>query len=110
MKRRSSRLAFGLLCLAALFALAADATAQCNAAWAANTFYSVGAKVSDGARNYTCQQAHTSQVGWEPPNVAALWIDNGACSGGTATPTPTNPPTATPTGATATPTTPQSAT
>ena len=81
-----------------------QASAQCNAAWAPNVFYGVGAKVSYSSRNYTCQQAHTSQVGWEPPNVPALWTDNGACSGG-ATPTATARPTATPTGATATPTT-----
>ena len=23
---------------------------------------------------YRCLQAHTSQVGWEPPNVPALWV------------------------------------
>lgn len=23
---------------------------------------------------YRCQQSHTSQIGWEPPNVPALWI------------------------------------
>src|ERR1700722_2038412 len=40
---------------------------------------------------YKCLQAHTSQVGWEPPNVPALWQ---RVSG---TPTPTPTPTATPT-------------
>jgi chitinase len=102
-----------LIGFAALVALAvvlvpADASAQCNAAWAPNVSYSVGAKVSYSSRNYTCQQAHTSQVGWEPANVPALWVDNGSCTGGTppptATPTRTNTPTSTPTGATATPT------
>ena len=26
-----------------------------------------------GGHTYKCLQAHTSQVGWEPPNVPALW-------------------------------------
>lgn len=26
-----------------------------------------------GTTQYTCIQAHTTQVGWEPPNVPALW-------------------------------------
>src|SRR5262245_104171 len=117
MNRRLSQLGLCLLFVCTfVFLVPTDAAAQCNAAWVTNTFYGVGAKVSYNARNYTCQQAHTSQAGWEPPNVAALWVDNGACGG---TSTPTNPPatatatntaTATPTGATTTPTNPPSAT
>jgi chitinase len=42
-------------------------------AWQANHFYNVGDRVSYGGHNYQCIQAHTSQVGWEPPNVPALW-------------------------------------
>jgi chitinase len=42
-------------------------------AWVANHAYAVGDRVSYGGHNYQCLQAHTSQVGWEPPNVAALW-------------------------------------
>ena len=42
---------------------------------------------------YKCIQAHTSQVGWEPPNVPALWQP----VSGSPTPTPTPVPTATPT-------------
>jgi chitin-binding protein len=41
--------------------------------WAPNTFYSVGSTVTYGGASYRCLQAHTSQVGWEPPNVPALW-------------------------------------
>jgi hypothetical protein len=41
--------------------------------WAPNTFYSVGATVTYGGASYRCLQAHTSLVGWEPPNVPALW-------------------------------------
>jgi len=69
--------------------------------WAPNTAYAVGALVMYQSIEYKCIQAHTSQVGWEPPNVPALW---GKVSG-TPTPTPTPTPTATPTPTpTATPT------
>jgi chitin-binding protein len=40
----------------------------------ANHAYSIGDKVSYGGANYQCRQAHTSLVGWEPPNVPALWL------------------------------------
>lgn len=42
-------------------------------AWAPNTAYSVGDSASDDHLDYVCRQAHTSQVGWEPPNVPSLW-------------------------------------
>ncbi|MFD3163922.1 glycosyl hydrolase family 18 protein [Herpetosiphon sp. NSE202] len=42
-------------------------------AWQPNTAYAAGAKVSYAGKNYTCLQAHTSLVGWEPANVPALW-------------------------------------
>ncbi|HCT81237.1 MAG TPA: hypothetical protein DGG94_21760 [Micromonosporaceae bacterium] len=42
-------------------------------AWATNTAYATGDKVSYSGRNYRCIQSHTSQAGWEPPNVPALW-------------------------------------
>lgn len=41
--------------------------------WRAGVVYAVGAQVSYGNLNYRCQIAHTSQVGWEPPNAPALW-------------------------------------
>jgi chitinase len=59
--------------------------------WAPNTAYAVGALVMYQSVEYKCIQAHTSQVGWEPPNVPALW---GPVSG---SPSPTPTPTATPT-------------
>ena len=43
------------------------------AAWVANHAYAVGDLVTYGGSTYKCIQAHTSQVGWEPPNVPALW-------------------------------------
>ncbi|NJK43762.1 MAG: hypothetical protein HC933_05310, partial [Pleurocapsa sp. SU_196_0] len=42
--------------------------------WAPNTSYSLGAAVTYGGLAYTCRQAHTSLLGWEPPNVPALWL------------------------------------
>ena len=30
-------------------------------------------RVRCGGKLYRCEQAHTSQEGWEPPNVPALW-------------------------------------
>jgi chitinase len=42
-------------------------------AWVPNHAYTVGDRVSYAGRNYQCLQSHTSQVGWEPPNVPALW-------------------------------------
>ncbi|GFP77186.1 carbohydrate-binding protein [Clostridium fungisolvens] len=42
-------------------------------AWAPNTYYAVGALVTYNGVTYKCIQAHTSLVGWEPPNVPALW-------------------------------------
>jgi chitinase len=41
--------------------------------WAPNVSYTVGQQVTYGGHTYQCLQGHTSQVGWEPPNVPALW-------------------------------------
>jgi len=41
--------------------------------WAPNTSYQVGDLVTYGGSTYKTIQAHTSLVGWEPPNVASLW-------------------------------------
>lgn len=56
--------------------------------WAPNTYYAVGAIVTYNGIDYQCIQAHTSLVGWEPPNVPALWGPIGT----SATPTNTNTP------------------
>lgn len=63
--------------------------------WQPNTFYAVGAQVAFNGVQYSCIQAHTSLVGWEPPNVPALWQAGGINP--TPTPTPTPNPTPTPT-------------
>jgi hypothetical protein len=36
-----------------------------------------GDVVTHNGRRYRCWQTHTSQIGWEPPKVPALWIDLG---------------------------------
>ena len=41
--------------------------------WQAGTSYSAGDQVTYGGQTYQCLQAHTALVGWEPPNVPALW-------------------------------------
>ncbi|WP_157247735.1 carbohydrate-binding protein [Nonomuraea typhae] len=41
--------------------------------WAPGTAYTAGATVTYGGATYRCLQPHTSQAGWEPPNVPALW-------------------------------------
>jgi hypothetical protein len=45
--------------------------------WAAGVAYAVNDAVSYDGNRWTCTQAHTSQVGWEPPAVPALWRDDG---------------------------------
>jgi hypothetical protein len=46
-------------------------------AWQPNVNYSAGAIATYGTMpnniGYQCRQTHTSQTGWEPPNVPALW-------------------------------------
>ncbi|MBR4549409.1 MAG: hypothetical protein IKO83_05780 [Oscillospiraceae bacterium] len=44
-------------------------------AWKAETAYTVGERIRYGGKLYRCEQAHTSQAGWEPPNVPALWTE-----------------------------------
>ena len=41
--------------------------------WAAGVSYNVDDVVTYNAVDYTCIQAHTSQVGWEPDVTASLW-------------------------------------
>ena len=63
--------------------------------WAPNVSYAVGDTVTYNGTTYQTIQAHTSLVGWEPPNVPALW---GPVSGPSNTPSgPTNTATRTPT-------------
>ena len=43
--------------------------------WAADTEYTIGYKVQRNGKLWRCIQAHTSQAGWEPENVASLWTE-----------------------------------
>lgn len=42
--------------------------------WATGVAYTVGDKVTYSGITYTCRQSHTAIVGWQPPNVLALWL------------------------------------
>lgn len=44
-------------------------------AWEADTAYPVGIRVRYEDKLYRCEQAHTSQTGWEPPTTPALWTE-----------------------------------
>ncbi|GAA1617083.1 carbohydrate-binding protein [Catellatospora bangladeshensis] len=50
-----------------------SSSATGTTSWRAGAAYAVGAQVTYAGISYRCLQAHTSQVGWEPPNVPALW-------------------------------------
>ena len=41
--------------------------------WKAGIAYTAGYKAQHGGKLWRCRQAHTSQSGWEPENVPALW-------------------------------------
>ena len=43
--------------------------------WTIDRAYAVGDKVQRGGKLWRCIQAHTSQAGWEPENVASLWTE-----------------------------------
>lgn len=42
--------------------------------WAIGVAYSVDDEVKYQGTTYRCRQAHTSQAGWTPPVVPALWL------------------------------------
>jgi chitinase len=50
-----------------------SAFAQNTPAWAPQTHYSVGSLVTYSGVTYSCLQAHTSEIGWEPAVTLALW-------------------------------------
>ena len=41
--------------------------------WVVGVKYAIATKVSYAKAEYAALQAHTSQIGWEPPKVPALW-------------------------------------
>lgn len=42
--------------------------------WQVDAEYAVGDRRQYNELLYRCVQGHTSQPGWEPPNVPALWV------------------------------------
>ena len=42
--------------------------------WLPNVVYELNERRQYNNLLYKCVQAHTSQIGWEPPNVPALWV------------------------------------
>ena len=42
--------------------------------WEPNIEYNIDDRRQYDSLLYRCVQAHTSQEGWEPPNVPALWV------------------------------------
>ncbi|MDC0708662.1 glycosyl hydrolase family 18 protein [Stigmatella sp. ncwal1] len=77
--RRSGQSIVSWMALAALLwtlvptlALAAN-----RGAWAPSVAYAAGDNVTYSGKAYDCRQSHTSLVGWEPPNVPALWLETG---------------------------------
>src|SRR5205823_14053681 len=97
MKRASLMIVLSLAMIAAFCLAPVAASAQTIPNWAPNTAYSIGALVMFNGQEFKCIQAHTSQVGWEPPNVPALWQLVSGTPSPTPTPTPTPNPTPTPT-------------
>ena len=43
--------------------------------WSTHTEYVATQRVRYNAHLYRCEQTHTSQEGWEPPVVPALWTE-----------------------------------
>lgn len=44
-------------------------------AWYSGIAYLAGERVRYEGKLYSCEQSHTSQVGWEPPVTPALWTE-----------------------------------
>ena len=93
-----NRLLVIALCMATILCIASlPVFAQTIPTWQPNTAYATGALVVFQGTEYKCIQGHTSQVGWEPPNVPALWGPVGPAPTPSPTPTPTPNPNPTPT-------------
>lgn len=63
------------LAAASLSDAAALETPELFPVWAVGVAYLVSERIRYGGRLYRCEQAHTSQEGWEPGNVPALWTE-----------------------------------
>lgn len=56
----------------------AETMPQLYPEWQVGIEYAIGKRVRYEDKLYRCVQAHTSQEGWEPPNVPALWVRTAA--------------------------------
>lgn len=61
------------LAAASLDDSAALETPELFAPWAPGVAYLVSERIRYNGTLYRCEQAHTSQEGWEPPVTPALW-------------------------------------
>lgn len=43
--------------------------------WKSDTSYTAGERIRYGEKLYRCEQAHTSQAAWIPPETPALWTE-----------------------------------
>lgn len=43
--------------------------------WQTDTAYTLGIRVRYGDKLYRCEQSHTSQADWTPPDTPALWTE-----------------------------------
>ena len=82
-----------LLLLGFLIALLlpSAASAQTIPNWAVGVSYTIGELVMYNGVEYQCIQANTSEPGWDPPAVPALWepVSGGGSSCAAAPSTPT---------------------
>ncbi len=77
----------GLAVIFSVLSFSIPASAEPYPAWTAGTTYKIGDIVSYNGSNFQCIQGHTALVGWEPPNVPALWSPYNGGGGAVATPT-----------------------
>ncbi|MEO3789125.1 glycosyl hydrolase family 18 protein [Nonomuraea sp. B10E15] len=75
-----------VLVAAPSWAASSSAGAAAMADWSAWTAYTAGTRVTYNGVTYECVQSHTSQPGWEPPNVPALWKPVSGGGGDTSAP------------------------
>ncbi|TDB98244.1 chitinase [Nonomuraea longispora] len=77
-----------VLVAAPSWAATSSSAVAAMADWSTWTAYTVGARVTHNGVTYECLQSHTSQPGWEPPNVPALWkrVSDGGGGGDTTAP------------------------
>ena len=84
-----SLLAAFTLTAAISFSGGTSVRASAAAAWAPGVTYNVGDQATYASITYSAIKGHTSQVGWEPPNVPTLWH---VVSGTAPSPSPGNVP------------------